>query len=140
MNDAQMLFEWRNDSVTRQNFVNTDMVEWPTHVKWLADSIKSPERKLFIAESRNVPVGTIRIDHLNDHAELSWTIAPEHRGKGYGVAMLRAAIVKEPDKDIYAVIKMTNAASLKIAQAVGFYFDKMKDNLGIWKIDKRRGN
>lgn len=138
LTDSQLLFEWRNDFVTRNNFVNTDMVEWPEHIKWLTNALNSPERKIFIAEHNSESVGTIRFDYLNDSADLSWTIAPEHRGKGYGVAMLRAAIAKEPNRTLYAVIKMNNGASIRIAQAAGFYFDKMKNNMGIWKIDKRR--
>lgn len=133
-----MLWGWRNDYETRMASVNTEPVLWPEHMIWFSRSLTSPERKIFIAEHQGTPIGTVRLDYLNGHTELSWTIAPEHRGKGYGVSMLRAAITKEPDKDLYAVIKMTNAASLKIAQAAGFYFEKMQDNLGVWKIDKRR--
>lgn len=120
--------------------VNSEPVPWPEHIMWFGKSLTMPERKIYIAEHRETPVGTVRFDYLNDSAELSWTIAPEHRGKGYGVAMLRAAIAKEPNLDLYAIIKMDNGASLRVAQAVGFYFDKMQNNLGVWKIDKRRGN
>lgn len=137
--DSEMLWEWRNDYETRMNSVNTDLVGWPEHIMWFSKSLAMLDRKIFIAENNKEPVGTVRFDYYNDSVELSWTIAPEHRGKGYGAAMLKAAIAKEPTKDIYATIKPENHASAKIAKASGFVFTKMENGLGVWKIDKRRG-
>lgn len=139
LEDAVHLFQWRNDPETRRSSINTDSVGWEDHIKWLNESLTNPHRKLFIAYNQFAPVGTIRIDDFGGSAELSWTVAPQYRGHGYAKAMIQAAIRAEPDKDIFAVIKMTNGASVKVASACGFVFDKQQGDCGIWKINKRRG-
>ena len=63
----------------------------------------------------------MRTDILNDGAyELSWTVAPEARGKGIGKAML-VQFKQEvlPEARIVATIQDGNVASEKIAQALG---------------------
>lgn len=140
LDDARLLFEWRNDIATRQNSRNTDPIEWDSHVKWLTDSMARQDRKIFIAYHNNIAVGTVRIDHFNGLSELSWTVAPSHRGEGLGTKIVQEAIQQAPDSTLCAVIKMDNAASISIAIKCGFYFDKMSNGLGVWKMDKRRGD
>jgi RimJ/RimL family protein N-acetyltransferase len=112
--DASLLFNWRNDPLTRLASVNTSPVLWAEHIAWLARTIGNPDRTLLVAEvDDGLPVGTVRIDQDN---EMSWTVAPEHRRKGYGVGMVRMATPNEAS----AWIKSENVASQKIAQAAGF--------------------
>lgn len=88
-----------------------------------------------MAEYDGQLVGTVRFDYEGNEAELSWTIAPEHRGKGYGAAMLRSAVAREPKRVLIAKIKPENGPSVRIAQAAGFKFYKKEDGLGIWRIN-----
>lgn len=113
MDDAETLFAWRNDPLTREMSISTDEVSWADHLQWLLGSLENPSRKLFIAEQRGTPVGTIRID--NDH-ELSWTVAPEYRGRKFGKRMV--ASVAKPGH--IARIKRTNIGSQHIAGWCGF--------------------
>lgn len=138
MADVKILFEWRNDYATMINSLHQDEVEWENHIKWLTDSLHNPHRKIYVAELDGLAVGSVRFDYFNDHADLSWMIAPDARGKGYGSAMLRAAVQIEPDKELWAVIKMENRPSQKMAENAGFNFWKMQQNMGVWKRDKRR--
>ena len=74
--DARQLFEWRNDQLTREMSKTANPVLWDEHVEWLTRQLVREEPGLFIAESDGAPVGTIRIDG----DEVSYTVAPEHRG------------------------------------------------------------
>ncbi len=60
-----------------------------------------------------MPIGTCRIDG----DEVSYTIAPEHRRRGYATALL--VLVREQFGSLRAEIKPENAASIKAATAAG---------------------
>jgi len=116
--DAALLFAWRNDAVTRASSHRSDEILFEDHQAWLHQSIEDPNRILKIGEVEGEPVGTVRAD-LKDRAwVLSWTVAPERRGSGIGLAMVThfAASITEP---IRAEVKAGNAASIKIAEAAG---------------------
>jgi RimJ/RimL family protein N-acetyltransferase len=111
MSDAETLFRWRNDELTRAMFKNSGVVPWPDHLRWLTARLERPG--LFIAEIDGIPVGTFRVDD----DEISYTIAPEHRGKGYGLAMLIKA--HEMFGSLRAEIFPRNVPSIKIAERAG---------------------
>lgn len=128
MDDAAVLFAWRNDPETRANSVTTDPVAWDGHRGWLEMSLASPDRELLIAEIDGVPVGTVRIDR-GEEIELSWTVAPDQRGKGIGRYMVTMA---SPSGPAVAKIKPANIASQKIAESAGFRLAGV-DGLQIWR-------
>lgn len=124
--DAELLFVWRNDPLTRQQSIHTEPVVWETHLTWLEIGLQNPDRWLFIAEqavpAMQAPVvlGTVRADKLAEVYELSWTVAPEQRGKGWGKKMVAALIAVLPDGAAYqAVVLHTNPASERIAAGLG---------------------
>lgn len=122
MDDAETLFRWRNDPVTRENSISQNIVPWDNHVAWLSASLKRPDRTILIAGS--IPVGTVRFDTIGDITEMSWTIAPEARGKGVGFQMVSAA---SEGKSLVAKILKHNIASQKIAEKAGFVMLKDSD-------------
>lgn len=122
MEDAETLFRWRNDPVTRANSISQDLVPWDNHVAWLSASLKRPDRKILIAGF--IPVGTVRFDTVGDITEMSWTVAPEARGKGVGFQMVLAA---SEGKSLVAKILKHNLASQKIAAKAGFSMLKDAD-------------
>lgn len=119
MDDAERLFEWRNAPSTYQYFRTPEPTDWDGHIKWLASSIERADRQIFIAEIGGEAIGTGRLDHDGDAIELSWTLAPESRGKGYGLPLV-AALVKVAGPGAVAEIHAGNIASQKIAARAGF--------------------
>ena len=118
LEDAKLLFEWRNDPVMRMNARHTGEVLYETHLAWLQDSLGNPLRTLLVAVDE-VPIGTIRFDRLEDGFELSWMIGPQYRGKGLGTKMIAEAI-KNQRMNVMADIKNSNLPSISIAQKNGF--------------------
>ena len=119
--DARLLFEWRNDPETRRASRTTEPLVWETHVRWLADSLKNSHRILGIAEMEGTPIGTMRADERKDgYTEISYTVAPTFRGKGFGTSMV-VQFVKEylSGKELAATIKKGHAPSESLARALG---------------------
>ena len=124
--DAQLLFAWRNDPLTRTQSIRTQPVEWESHLAWLAASLQNPDRQLFIAEQAlpveqaTVVLGTVRADKMDEEYELSWTVAPEQRGNGWGRKMVAALIDQLPAGVAnQAVVLNTNPVSQRIAAGLG---------------------
>lgn len=125
--DAKILFDWRNDEETRRASGTTAPLVWEGHNEWLAKVVsgKVHGRSLFIVELEGgEPVGTVRSDDRNDgFTEVSYTVAPAWRGKGMGKRMVMQFVEKNlSGKRIAARIKKgANPASERIARALGLH-------------------
>jgi RimJ/RimL family protein N-acetyltransferase len=117
MEDAACLLEWRNDPTTRAASHNTEQVPLEIHLAWLDRALQNPSRYLYMAEHDGTPVGTVRADLSAAVWEMSWTVAPEYRRRGFGKAMVAAVATRH--NPIRAEIKAGNAASIRIATASG---------------------
>lgn len=115
--DAKILFEWRNDIITRKSFFNTDEIKWDDHLVWLEKTIADPNKKLFICKLLNEKIGTVRADWCGEYYEMSWTISPEFRGKGLASEMV-SLIFKNLKGLVRAEIKVSNTPSTKIAKSL----------------------
>lgn len=106
--------------MTRAMSHTTHEISLEEHAAWLTRTLASTNRTLYIAESNGVPVGTVRADQYDAGTELSWTVAPEHRGMGVGKQMV-CLVASKLNGNIYASIKPENIASRKIAEAAGIH-------------------
>lgn len=128
LNDASMLLRWRNDSETRKNSHNNNIIKEEEHIEWLCNTIADPYRQLYVAVVGDMPVGTARADFEGDIYELSWTIAPEERGKGYGKAMVEL-LTQKLNSPVRAEVFSANTTSAKIAEGVGMTLDKEESDV-----------
>ena len=119
-NDWKILLDWRNDPTTKENSFNQDKISLETHRLWFNDSLLNPQRNIYILEDNLTSVGSIRSDNiLHNQYLLSWSIAPNQRGKGYGNKILEIYLQDKTGKFI-AEIKPENIASIKMVQKNGF--------------------
>jgi RimJ/RimL family protein N-acetyltransferase len=118
MADAPLLHAWRNDPQTRRASRRSDVVPWAEHEAWLVHVIASLDRVIRVAEEDGRAVGVVRADRSATGCELSWTVAPEARGRGIGQRMLKK-FAASLDGRLIAVIRKDSAGSAKIATAVG---------------------
>lgn len=119
LDDAARLRAWRNDPATLAASLTPDPVSAADHLAWLEKTLASSARTLWIAESGVSCVGTVRLDVTPERQELSWTVAPEARGKRYGAQIVRLALAKT-NGPVRARIRPENKASQVIARACGF--------------------
>lgn len=131
--DAKLLWQWRNDELTRQQSIQQDKVPFESHKKWFESSLASTQRIIWMAVdscediNKSEPIGTIRVDKedapvSNNEAEcwtLSWTLAPHKRGLGLGKKMLSTFLAQSKKSVFKADIKESNLASIKIAEFSG---------------------
>jgi len=113
IDDAQLLFDWRNEPLTRAMSVNTEPVAWDIHVKWLSTRLARPEPGLYVCEDDGSPCGMVRIDD----DEISYTVDVNFRGKGLATKMLILARQQFGPKR--AKIKRSNEASATAATKAG---------------------
>jgi RimJ/RimL family protein N-acetyltransferase len=135
--DAELLLSWRNDIGTRTNSINVDEIQLSAHLAWLEGVLKNQNIRLWIADLDSVPVGTIRAHYTGtDSCELSWTLAPEQRGKGLGKQLVLSGIGHVTAHKITAKVKDSNAASEAIVRSLGFSLERTIEGVGHWSLDK----
>lgn len=122
--DAKILFDWRNDPETVAQSITKKPVEWAEHLEWLGKVVKGTAtgRSLYIVESEGEPAGTVRSDERSDgFTEVSYTVAPAFRGKGLGKRMVVQFAHEYLGRCKLAarIKKGTNPASESIARALG---------------------
>lgn len=132
--DWKILLDWRNDPLTRNNSFKQDKISEQTHKVWFTNSLSNIDREIYILENNLIPVGSIRSDKnsANEYI-LSWNIAPDQRGKGYGTKILEMFLQNKIGKFI-AEIKPENIASIKMVQNNGF--EKLDETTYIKIINK----
>lgn len=108
MDDAELLLAWRNDPAVREASFSTAVVELEGHKAWLASKFGS----IRIAEVDGVPVGQVRVDGDT----VSYSVAAEYRGKGYGTQIIRS-VMRQP---LVAMVKHGNVASQHVFERLGW--------------------
>jgi RimJ/RimL family protein N-acetyltransferase len=121
MDDAELLWLWRNDPVTRAQSRNTEPVSWADHVRWLSFTLADPTRHLFIAESGGTPIGMIRFDPAEGGTdEVSINVAPDRRWHGLGAAILKIGCAQIHSQRIVASVSESNHPSRRLFESCGF--------------------
>ncbi len=142
--DAERVFAWANDPVTRAASFTSAPIPWDTHRAWFAASLANPERHLLIAEDPEVRATTpaadaacafLRLDLADAQdrgdavapdtpaAVISINVAPAARGQGVGRRALAAASATAQRLGFRAVIawiRPRNQASVRAFTAVGY--------------------
>jgi RimJ/RimL family protein N-acetyltransferase len=113
VSDARRLFEWRNDHLTREMSRSTELVGWDEHFQWLKDRLARNKPDLYIAQIGDGPIGSFRIDG----DRISYVIAPDCRGRGYAIMLLK--LVRKDFGEKQAEIFRRNGASIKAAEQSG---------------------
>jgi RimJ/RimL family protein N-acetyltransferase len=122
LNDAQLLFNWANDPVTRQNSFNSKTIYWNDHILWLKKRLVDPANKIYILNSDDNPIGVVRFEGI-ENTIIAVTVAPGHRGMGLGAEIINRACNKfweSNNSDILAYVKKENVASLRAFEKAGF--------------------
>ena len=122
--DADRLLRWRNDPETRAQSLSEHEVSLVDHLGWLSYILVHPVTpRLYIAEEEGRAVGTGRLDLDDSAAELSLTVAPEHRGRGLARQIIHLLVTEAGRLGhtlSIAQVKGRNARSLGAFLASGF--------------------
>ena len=94
--DEREIFIWRNDKLSREMSINSELLSYSDHKFWLNKIIKDPCIDFFIGIDKDLKIGVVRFnfDITKNFAELSININPKYRGKGLGKKLLLKLISK----------------------------------------------
>ncbi len=114
MEDALNALEWRNDETTRMNSFNHEIIKREDHLEWFRRKLNDKACFLYILEDEEGPSGSVRIDITGEVGEISYMIAPEKRGMGYGseiLGLLEKEITATGVKTLVGFVEKDNKAS-----------------------------
>lgn len=125
MNDADMVFRWRNDPFIIAHGSSHREVEWEEHRKWFAETISGQNRLMFIVLENGTPIGQIRFERENQqNCVISVYLLQEFTGRGFGIQAIRmgcAALFEAWDVDrVVACVRLDNQAGRAAFLKAGF--------------------
>ena len=134
LNDAEDLWLWRNESITRENSINKEKIEFGKHLSWLENALRDQNIMILLGiekKSKN-KIGVVRFSKKQKIAEASITINPNFRGLGFSQVLLEKAVMAffltNPNIGLMARVFESNTASFKIFTRVGFNYRKLQQN------------
>ena len=135
LDDARLIFDWRNHPEIRAVSADPGEIAWEQHRQWFERVLADPARKQFIARVGSRDVGVIRFDRRDDgFHEISLFLDPALQGLGLGSRMLRsgeAAI--GAGARFRARVVAGNAASQQMFAAGGY----LNESPGLWLKETR---
>lgn len=134
IHDSDLLLAWRNDPVTVAMSMTPETVTQEDHTRWFTQILADDTRILLVAESGQTPIGSVRLDRAPTGAhEVSITVSPDHRGKGFGRALLSTANAHAfsalAARKLVASVKEDNTASQRIFEATGYRLAAIQDGV-----------
>ena len=115
--DKDLLYQWRNDPVCRENSLDQSIVPYESHCAWFQDRLGSGDCFIFICMEKDSPIGQVRVDYQGRDGKISYSISEGYRGRGYGARMLglleQDAGIRMRTAGLYAIVKCSNVASQK---------------------------
>ncbi len=139
--DADYLFDLRTDPVVdRWSLGPAPTAE--QHRDWLSATLSDTDRRLFVVESHDRPIGQVRLDLVSEvkgstgggAEEVSLALDADHRGRGLAPAVLGRAIQRSGG-ELVARIRRDHRSSIAVFARAGFRCVSTDDDV----IEMRRG-
>lgn len=133
--DMDLLFEWANDAEVRRNSFSSELIPYEEHVQWYEKLLKSPMHRQYIYVCGDMPVGQVRIAIDGNNAEISYSIAPQYRGRGYGKRLLEA-LPEQVKKDFEQVAHLTGRVKIdNLASQQAFFKAGYREKCVVYEYD-----
>lgn len=137
LDDAKLLFEWRNDKTARRNYFNSRLLAYEEHLAWLKRTLNDKKVLFFILEVEGQSVGQIRLTPEEDNLSISYSVDSKQRGKGYGAKLL--ALIEHKivfcmgKQDLIGEVKKDNIGSQKVFERLGYVREDKGDYINYKK-------
>ena len=93
--DVDLLFSWANDKEVRKNSFSTEPIDYEGHLAWFGKKYQEKNSQIYIFSEgngrENQEKGMLRLDFYEGAVEISYSIAPGERQKGYGEKLILLA-------------------------------------------------
>ncbi len=85
---CELIYEWSNDDEVRKNSFNSNKIIYEEHAKWYLNKLRDSNCCIYLLADTNKSIGIVRIERKQNKNVISYSIAKEFRGKGYGYKIL----------------------------------------------------
>lgn len=134
--DFSFLLDWRNDNLTRENSLNTNIINNNDHNIYIKQLQSNPYKKQFIMELNKKPVATIREEHKESaKVELSFMVNPKYRNKRIGQLLMNIYLLNKKGSFVCKV-KANNIPSIKMIKKFGFILLKKENDINFYELNK----
>lgn len=130
--DIKQVYKWQSFPGARQFSRDKTAPRYEDHIKWFESSLTNSNRKMFILQAFEIPLGFVRVDLTESKNEVSIIISHGHYGQGLGKVALNLLRDKMKGIDLHAYIEDQNIASIKIFESCDY--KKYEPN---WYVNKR---
>jgi UDP-2,4-diacetamido-2,4,6-trideoxy-beta-L-altropyranose hydrolase len=144
--DAYALWLWANDPETRNASLSGRAIPWIDHLQWLTARLADSWSLVLMGTAEDArPVGCVRFDTQDRWrtARLSYVVAPESRGQGYGTDLVAAGLRYVRSLHIgvaiWAEVKTANERSLRVFRGLGWLEEapQQEDRRRFWGPEER---
>ncbi len=119
--DLEITYQWQAEPETRRFGRNSAVPSWSEHEAWFAARLKNPASLLNVIVREGEPVGTVRLDRLDDASyEISIVLGTQFYGQGIGLAALELARRIVPEARVKAEILPGNIRSEALFTKAGY--------------------
>ena len=141
---SKLIWEWRNNELTRSMFRNSELVSWQDHESWFEKLLLASNRYIYVGYLHDKPSGVVRfdlIDGTKGDYEVSINISPDYRGIGIGKLILSSGIqnLRKENKllsNVIAEVRKGNIASTALFESAGFEkHDEKADDFACYKLE-----
>ena len=140
IDDSDLLYEWRNAPEVQEFSRQQSSISKEAHLKWLNERLDElPDQPFWMFEIGHELVGITRLDldPIFRHFEISITVNPLLRGKGFGGKILNLSIdlakSRFPGTNFYAEAHKLNKASQLLFLNSGFKLIESKEDFLVLK-------
>ena len=122
--DMDIFYAWRNEDEVRKNSFQKDWVKYKEHETWFLKALSSPKEKMYVLLVNDERIGQIRLTLKDEGLYITYSIAREYRGQGYGKILLRLmeneVYEDNHDTKLIAEVKKQNVASQVVFKTMGY--------------------
>lgn len=128
LDDSDELLSWRNNPETRMYSVNSNLISYDEHQKWISDRLNRIHNEPFLVYSlENTMIGMARFDSVSDAIDkfqISIMVSPTRQSEGLGTLLLRKScetfFSRYPRGIIVARVHVENSVSISLFKKAGF--------------------
>lgn len=123
--DLEITYSWANHPHTRKYAFSQEFITMDSHRNWFTRKVNDQNSIYKLLIRGNQPIGSIRVDLKGDEGLISYLIAPDNIGRGYGKIILEKVVLDIEKgtteiKILKGLVKIDNMASIKIFEKLGF--------------------
>ncbi|MDA9811370.1 GNAT family N-acetyltransferase [Flavobacteriaceae bacterium] len=139
LKDNQTLFEWANDNVTRQMSSEEHLISSEEHDVYIKKILRKKTTSQYLFEIDKTPIGTIKeeINTKKNIIQLSYTISPKYRNKGYSKQLLNIYLLNKKGT-FQCLIKKINTPSIKLVKSLGFKLFYETNETFVFRLHKQK--